>query len=81
MSLREKINFTLLSLRHIRTLKINTKTKVIMKFKALIVKEVNGKFIREISTKSIDELPGGDVLIKVKYSSLNYKDALIRNRQ
>ncbi len=47
-----------------------------MKFKALIVKEVNGKFIREISTKSFDELPKGDVLIKVKYSSLNYKDAL-----
>jgi acrylyl-CoA reductase (NADPH) len=47
-----------------------------MKFKALIVKEINGKFIREISTKSIDELPWGDILIKVKYSSLNYKDAL-----
>ena len=45
-------------------------------FKALIVKEVNGKFIRDIGTKSIDELPPGDVLIKVKYSSLNYKDAL-----
>jgi acrylyl-CoA reductase (NADPH) len=47
-----------------------------MKFKALIVKEINGKIIREISTKSIDELHKGDVLIKVKYSSLNYKDAL-----
>ncbi len=47
-----------------------------MKFKALIVKEVNGKFVREISNKSFDELPEGDVLIKVIYSSLNYKDAL-----
>jgi acrylyl-CoA reductase (NADPH) len=47
-----------------------------MEFKALIVKEVNGKFIREISTKSIEELPRGDALIKVIYSSLNYKDAL-----
>ena len=47
-----------------------------MKFKALIVKEIDGKFIREISIKSIDELPKGDVLIKVIYSSLNYKDAL-----
>ncbi|OGU70752.1 MAG: quinone oxidoreductase [Ignavibacteria bacterium RBG_16_34_14] len=45
-------------------------------FKALIVKETNGKFIREISTKSISDLPEGDVLINVKYSSLNYKDAL-----
>src|SRR4030067_3772480 len=47
-----------------------------MKFKALIVKETNGKFIREISTKSISDLPEGDVLINVKYSSLNFKDAL-----
>ena len=50
-----------------------------MKFKALIVKESakgGGKFVREVSEKSIDELPAGDVLIKVRYSSLNYKDAL-----
>jgi len=47
-----------------------------MKFKALIIKEENGKFTREISTKSLNDLPAGDVLIKVKYSSLNYKDAL-----
>ncbi len=46
------------------------------KFKAMIVKESNGKFTREIGEKSIDELPAGDVLIQVKYSSLNYKDAL-----
>lgn len=50
-----------------------------MKFKALIVQEPEKPekiFIREISTKSIDELSDGDVLIKVRYSSLNYKDAL-----
>ncbi|MCL5027654.1 MAG: YhdH/YhfP family quinone oxidoreductase [Bacteroidetes bacterium] len=46
------------------------------KFKAMIVKEIDGKFIREIGEKSIDELPAGDVLISVKYSSLNFKDAL-----
>lgn len=46
------------------------------KFKALLVKEENGKFIREITERSINDLPDGDVLIKVKYSSLNYKDAL-----
>ncbi len=45
-------------------------------FKALIVKEINGKFVGEISTKSINDLSKGDVLINVKYSSLNYKDAL-----
>ncbi|RPI69529.1 MAG: acryloyl-CoA reductase [Ignavibacteriales bacterium] len=32
--------------------------------------------MREVSQKSFDELPAGDLLIKVKYSSLNYKDAL-----
>lgn len=46
------------------------------KFKALLVKEENGKFIREITERNIDELPGGDIIINVKYSSLNYKDAL-----
>jgi acrylyl-CoA reductase (NADPH) len=45
-------------------------------FKALIVKEINGKFVREVSEKDVNELTYGDVLIKVKYSSLNYKDAL-----
>jgi len=46
------------------------------KFKALIVKEEHGKFIREITDRSIDDLPPGDILINVQYSSLNYKDAL-----
>lgn len=46
------------------------------KFKALVVIEENGKFIRKIMERDINELPVGDVLINVKYSSLNYKDAL-----
>ncbi len=45
-------------------------------FKAFIVKEENGKFISEIVKKNISELPDNEVLINVKYSSLNYKDAL-----
>ena len=45
-------------------------------FKAFVVDELDGRFIREIKTKLISELPVGDLLIKVKYSSLNYKDAL-----
>lgn len=49
----------------------------IQKFKAMVVRETDDKkYIREITEKSIDELPEGDVLIQVKYSSLNYKDAL-----
>ncbi len=47
-----------------------------VKFKALLVKEENGKFIREITERKIEDLPEGEVLINVKYSSLNYKDAL-----
>jgi putative YhdH/YhfP family quinone oxidoreductase len=46
-------------------------------FKALIVDEIGkNEFVRAIRTKNIDELPEGDILIKVKYSALNYKDAL-----
>ncbi|MFQ5686125.1 MAG: alcohol dehydrogenase catalytic domain-containing protein, partial [Candidatus Scalindua sp.] len=42
----------------------------------MIVKEDAGKYMREIGNKNIADLPEGDVLINVKYSSLNYKDAL-----
>jgi acrylyl-CoA reductase (NADPH) len=47
------------------------------KFKAMVVRETHDKkYLREITERSINELPEGDVLIQVKYSSLNYKDAL-----
>ncbi len=46
-------------------------------FKAMVVTEVTDKqFVREIKQKHIDDLPAGEVLINVQYSSLNYKDAL-----
>ena len=47
------------------------------KFKALVVNQEGENFTREI--KSIDKnfLKNGDVLVKVDYSGLNYKDALI----
>jgi acrylyl-CoA reductase (NADPH) len=45
-------------------------------FKSFVVEEREGKFIRTIKTRNIEELPQGDLLIKVSYSSLNYKDAL-----
>ena len=48
-----------------------------MNFRALITsKNDDGKFENNIVQKSIDELPEGDILIRVEYSSLNYKDAL-----
>ncbi|TYB33118.1 MAG: YhdH/YhfP family quinone oxidoreductase [Flexistipes sinusarabici] len=46
------------------------------KFKAMVISKQEDKFVREIKEKSVDELPEGDVLIKVHYSSLNFKDAL-----
>lgn len=46
-------------------------------FKAMLVTETNEKeYNREIINKSVSDLPKGDVLVNVKYSSLNYKDAL-----
>lgn len=46
-------------------------------FKAMVVAEAEPKqFTRTICTRSIDDLPPGDLLIRVHYSSLNYKDAL-----
>lgn len=49
----------------------------VSKFKALVVEETGeNKFERSVRERSTDELPGGDVLIRVHYSSLNYKDAL-----
>ena len=46
-------------------------------FKAMVVSETAPKqFVREIKQKPFSELPANEVLIEVKYSSLNYKDAL-----
>lgn len=54
--------------------KFNTMENI--KFKSLVVNEQNGRYIPEFVTKSIADLPQGDVIIKVAYSGLNYKDAL-----
>ena len=46
-------------------------------FKAMVVSETSDqKFIREIRQRELSDLPAGELLIEVKYSSLNYKDAL-----
>lgn len=46
-------------------------------FQAFYVSENEDKtFSNQIIERSTDDLPAGDVLIRVKYSSLNYKDAL-----
>jgi putative YhdH/YhfP family quinone oxidoreductase len=47
-----------------------------IQYKALVVEEINGKFIQSIKTCETNKLPAGEVLIRVHYSSVNYKDAL-----
>lgn len=45
-------------------------------YKALRVTEENGKYVQTIEELHTKDLPEGDVLVNVFYSSLNYKDAL-----
>ncbi len=46
-------------------------------FKAMVVREgKDNQFSREIEERSTSSLPPGDVLVRVRYSSLNYKDVL-----
>ena len=45
-------------------------------FNALVLTQVEGKTQAHIQALTTDDLPAGDVLIAVDYSSLNYKDGL-----
>jgi alcohol dehydrogenase len=47
-----------------------------MTYKALVTTENKGKFENSIKDLDLSSLPNNDTLIKVKFSSLNYKDAL-----
>ncbi len=45
-------------------------------FQALVVRQEDDTFVRHIESRHLDDLPAGEVLVRVHYSSLNYKDAL-----
>jgi acrylyl-CoA reductase (NADPH) len=45
-------------------------------FKALVLRETEGKTVAAIEELGPGDLPEGDVLVEVRYSSLNYKDGL-----
>ncbi len=45
-------------------------------FKAFVLRQENGKTIQAIENLTVDDLPEGDVLVAVDYSSLNYKDGM-----
>lgn len=50
-----------------------------LQFKALLISDHYGKATQEVALLEIKDLPAGDLLIKVNYSSVNYKDALSAN--
>lgn len=47
-----------------------------MIYKAFVVEESSGEYISSIKNLDTENLPSGNVLVQVCYSSLNYKDAL-----
>ena len=46
-------------------------------FKALVLNQEGEKFSRKLKELNFDFLDDGEVLVKIQYSDLNYKDALI----
>jgi alcohol dehydrogenase/acrylyl-CoA reductase (NADPH) len=49
------------------------------RFKAIVIDNQDDKFLRKIEELDTNSLKDGNVLVKVDYSDLNYKDALILN--
>lgn len=47
------------------------------KFKAIVLNQSGDKFSREVKTLDKSFLKDGDVLVKIDYSDLNFKDALV----
>ena len=45
-------------------------------FKALVVDQVEGKSVPSLKELHVSDLPEGDVLVAIDYSSMNYKDAM-----
>jgi putative YhdH/YhfP family quinone oxidoreductase len=45
-------------------------------FRALVVREEEGGYVRRLEERQLADLPAGEVLVRVSYSSLNYKDGL-----
>ncbi|MEL0019637.1 MAG: hypothetical protein VW709_07155 [Rickettsiales bacterium] len=48
-------------------------------FKALMLTEADGKVGNEVCELSTDALPEADVLVRVEYSDVNYKDGMVVN--
>jgi len=48
-------------------------------FKAILLREQGRKVSAAIETLTPDQLPAGDVLVRVSHSTLNYKDGMVLN--
>lgn len=46
------------------------------KIKAIVARETDGRSKGQVEELTLDQLPNEDVLVKVEFSTLNYKDAL-----
>jgi alcohol dehydrogenase len=46
------------------------------RFNAFLVEKTDAGFTRSVVERGLDDLPEGEILIDVRFSSLNYKDAL-----
>ena len=46
-------------------------------FKAVVINNQNENFTREVKELSLDHFKDGEVLVKIDYSDLNWKDAMI----
>ncbi|MBI1774521.1 MAG: oxidoreductase [Proteobacteria bacterium] len=46
-------------------------------FRALLLREAGGKVSAALETLKASDLPDGDVTVRVRYSTLNYKDGMI----
>ncbi|NMO03536.1 oxidoreductase [Gordonia sp. TBRC 11910] len=45
-------------------------------FKAFVLNKTDGQFTAGVQSLTFDDLPAGDVTVRVEYSSINYKDGL-----
>ena len=48
-------------------------------FKALVLSQADDKIENQVTELSVDDLPEGDVLVRVEYSDVNYKDGMVVN--
>lgn len=48
-------------------------------FKALVLNEKDGKVEHQVTELATSDLPEGDVLVRVEYSDVNYKDGMVVN--